>query len=138
VHPVFSGDRPLSFDGEHLVHDDAGAGRCRAMVGLGPGMACEVYVSAPPASSATVTAGQRAQVKVPGQRTREVTLDTGASTDTPARTKGQARACPDRTQAIPYKVRDNRTGRSAECNLGCSSPQYGSVHGRPTGRGNPA
>ena len=57
-------------------------------------MACEVYVSAPPASSATVTAGQRVQVKLPGQRTREVTLDTGASTDTPSETKGQAQACP--------------------------------------------
>jgi len=42
---------------------------------------------------------------VPGERTREVTLDPGASADTPARNKGQAGACPDRTQAIPCKVR---------------------------------
>jgi len=33
--------------------------------------------SAPPASSMTVAAGQRAQVKVPSERKREVTLDPG-------------------------------------------------------------
>ena len=37
---------------------------------LGPGMTREVYVPAPSSlSSAAVTAGQRAQVKLPGQRT---------------------------------------------------------------------
>ena len=41
MHSIYSGDHPLSFDGEHLVHDDAepgtiarretssAAGRCR-------------------------------------------------------------------------------------------------------------
>jgi hypothetical protein len=65
-------------------------------------MAREVYVPAPPASSVIVTAGQRQQVKLPGQRTsREVALEPGASTDIPVGTKGQAGACPDRTRAIP-------------------------------------
>jgi hypothetical protein len=75
-----------------------------------PGMACEVYVSAPPPSSATVTAGQRAQVIVPGRRTREVALDTGASANTPARSQGSAAACPDRTQAIPSRVAESDAG----------------------------
>jgi hypothetical protein len=43
--------------------------------------------------------------KGPSQRTREVVLDPGASTDTPDRNQGQAGACPDRTRAIPCKVR---------------------------------
>ena len=59
-----------------------------------PGMACEVYVSAPPASSMTVAAGQRAQQKVPGERTREVMLDPGASADTPVRNQGPGRSLP--------------------------------------------
>jgi len=42
---------------------------------------------------------------VPGARTRHVTLDPGASADTPVRIKGQAEACPDRTRAIPCTVR---------------------------------
>ena len=42
----------------------------------------------------TVIAGQRAQVKVPGVRTREVMLDTGASTDTPARDQGPGGSLP--------------------------------------------
>ena len=66
-------------------------------------MACEVYVSAPPASSAAVTAGQRAQVKVPGQRTREVTLDTGVSTDTPVRNQGSGRSLPGADAGHPLQ-----------------------------------
>src|SRR6266513_256778 len=95
-------------------------------------MACEVYVSAPPASSATVTAGQRVQVKLPGQRTREVTLDTGASTDTPVRNQGPGPSLPDRRRPSPAS-RGTITGKSAGCNLGCSSPQYGSVRRGPSG-----
>jgi hypothetical protein len=57
-------------------------------------------------SSVTGTAGQRAQVKVPGERTREVTLDPGASLRTlRSESKGQAGACPNRTRAIPCTVR---------------------------------
>jgi hypothetical protein len=55
-------------------------------------MARWVYVSAPPASSVTVTAGQRAQVKVTGERTREVTLDPGATAGTPVRNQGPGRS----------------------------------------------
>jgi hypothetical protein len=62
--------------------------------GSGPAMACEVYVSAPPASSMTVTAGRRAQEKVPGVRSREVMLDPGASADTPVRNQGPGRSLP--------------------------------------------
>jgi hypothetical protein len=53
-----------------------------------------VYVSAPPASSVTVTAGQRTRVKVAGERTREVTLDPGASADTPVRNQGPGGSLP--------------------------------------------
>ena len=53
-----------------------------------------------------LTAGQRAQVKLPGERTREVTLDPGdLYGHSGQKTKGQAGACPDRTRAIPCKVR---------------------------------
>jgi hypothetical protein len=31
-------------------------------------------------------------------------------------TKGQAAACPDRSQAIPCKVRESVTGRRTSCN----------------------
>jgi hypothetical protein len=95
-------------------------------------MACEVYVSAPPASSATVTAGQRVQVKLPGQRTREVTLDTGASADTPVRNQGPGPSLPDRRRPSPAS-RGTITGKLAGCNLGCSSPQSGSVRRGPSG-----
>ena len=65
-------------------------------LGSVPGMARRVCVSAPPVSSVTVTAGQPAQGKVPGERTsREVTtLDTGASADTPVRNQGPGRSLP--------------------------------------------
>jgi hypothetical protein len=52
---------------------------------------------------------------VPGERTREVTLDPGATTDTPVRNKGQAEACPDRTRAIPCIV----TATTGQCRCGC-------------------
>ena len=55
------------------------------MVSLISGDGPLVYVSAPLASSVTVTAGQRAHMKVPGERTREVTLDPGVSADTSVR-----------------------------------------------------
>jgi hypothetical protein len=59
-------------------------------------MARSVYVSAPPASSVIVPAGQRAQVEVRAERTREVTLGPGASVNTPVRDQSQAGACPGR------------------------------------------
>jgi len=54
--------------------------------------------------SMTVTAGQQAQA-VPGERTREVTLDPGVSADTPV--KPRTRPEPARTgmRAIPCTVR---------------------------------
>src|ERR1039458_2685567 len=55
----------------------AHGGKWKSWPGSDPGMARGVYVSAPPASSVTVTVGQRAPHKVPTERTREVTLDTG-------------------------------------------------------------
>jgi hypothetical protein len=70
-------------------------------------MACEVYVSAPPASSATVAAGQRAQVKVPGQRTHEVALDTGVSADTPVRNQGPGRSLPGPNAGHPLQAAAN-------------------------------
>jgi hypothetical protein len=57
---------------------DAGQGCKETWPGSDPGMTCEVYVSAPPASSMTGVAGQRAQEKVPGEHAREVMLDPGA------------------------------------------------------------
>ena len=42
----------------------------------------------------TVAAGQRAQEKVPGERTREVAIDTGASTGTPVRNQGSGGSLP--------------------------------------------
>ena len=48
-------------------------------LGSGPGWPADCTCPPSPASSVTVTAGQPAQVKVPGERIREVTLDPGAS-----------------------------------------------------------
>src|SRR5437763_1616744 len=76
-------------------------------LGSDPGMACEVYVSAPPASSMTVTAGQRAQEKAPGGRTREVMLDPGASANTPGQ-KPRARPEPAWTGRRPSPARCRR------------------------------
>jgi hypothetical protein len=53
---------------------------------------------------------------VRGGRTREVTLDPGASTDTPVRIQGQAGACPDRTRAIPCTVRAARNAAAEYSN----------------------
>src|SRR5689334_8570566 len=79
--------------------------RCKQnWLGSDPGMACEVYVSAPPASSMTVTAGQRAQDKVPGERHAKSCLTPEPLRTLRPETKGQAAACPDRTQAIPCKL----------------------------------
>ena len=74
--------------------------------GPGPRMARLVYVPAPPASSATVTAGQRAQ----GEKRLVNVHAKSRLTPEPLRalrsvTKGQAGACPDRTRAIPCTVR---------------------------------
>jgi hypothetical protein len=81
---------------------------------LGPGMACEVYVPAPPASSATIAAGQPAQVKLPGQRTREVALDTGASADTPVRNQGPGCSLPGPDAGHPLQGAGRlATGRPA-------------------------
>lgn len=114
MHPVSSGDRPRFWvDGERLVHDDTGKGRATMRPGSGDGLPSVRPAS--PASSATVTAGQHAQVKLPGQRSREVTLDRGVSTDIPDKNQGQAAACPDRTQAIPCDV-------PAVCPIGRSTP----------------
>jgi hypothetical protein len=63
-----------------------------------------VYVSAPPVSSATETAGQPAQVEVPGPGTREVTLDPGASADTPARRQGPGRSLPGPDAGHPLQA----------------------------------
>jgi hypothetical protein len=75
-------------------------------LGSDPEMAREAYVPAPPASSVTVAAGQRAQVK------RRLVKAHAKSrlTQEPLRAlrpedKGQAGACTDRTRAIPYEVR---------------------------------
>src|SRR5258708_28393788 len=65
-----------------------------AVLGRDPGTARSVCVSAPPASSATVTAGQRAQVEPPGERTRKAALDLGASADTPVRRQGLGGSLP--------------------------------------------
>src|SRR5258708_36414825 len=65
-----------------------------AVLGRDPGTARSVCVSAPPASSATVTAGQRAQVEPPGERTRKAALDLGASADTPVRRQGPGGSLP--------------------------------------------
>ena len=75
-------------------------------------MAREVYVSAPPASSVTVTIGQRAQM----EGDRRTYTRSHAGPRRPLRTlrpetKGQGGACPDRTRAIPCTVRA-ATGQS--------------------------
>ena len=57
-------------------------------------MARLVYVSAPPASSVTGTAGQRAHVKVPAERTRESRLIPETSADTPVRSQGPGGSLP--------------------------------------------
>jgi hypothetical protein len=61
-------------------------------------------MSAPPASSVTVTAGQLAQEKVPGGRTREVTLDPGASADTSVRSQGSGGSLPGSDACHPLQV----------------------------------
>ena len=68
-------------------------------------MACEVYVPAPPASSMTVN--RRATST--GERCLVTAHAKSCLTPEPLRTlrpetKGQAAACPDRTQAIPCKL----------------------------------
>jgi hypothetical protein len=54
------------------------------------GRAAQAYGARPSSSSVTVTAGRRAPVKVPGERTREVTLDLEPVRAPRAGTKGQA------------------------------------------------
>jgi hypothetical protein len=71
-----------------------------------PGMARSVYVPAPPAPSVTVCAGQTST----GGRTTANVHAKSRLTPEPLRTlrsetKVQAGACPDRTRAIPCKVR---------------------------------
>jgi hypothetical protein len=68
-------------------------------------MTRRVYVSAPPAPSATVHAGQTAQAESTDRCTREVALDPGAPRTLRSEIKGQAGACPDRTRDIPCTVR---------------------------------
>jgi len=72
-----------------------------------------------------------------GQRTREVTLDPGASANTPARNQGSGRACPDRTRAIPCTVRavtphrrraacrTPAAGGCSRCASRCAAPGHG-------------
>lgn len=43
--------------------------------------------------------------KVPGERTGQVTLDPGASADTPVRNQRPAGSCPDRTRPSPARCR---------------------------------
>jgi hypothetical protein len=52
----------------------------------------------------TVTAGQPAQVKQPGARTREVKLDPGASADTPVRNQGPGRSLPGPDAGHPLQA----------------------------------
>ncbi len=84
----------------------------------------------------TVPAGQRAQVKVPGERTREVTLDPGASADTPDK-QIRVRQEPARADAgHPL----HGAGRHQAASSGNREP---SVHGltrrlRTVARGTPA
>src|SRR5258708_9963745 len=75
-----------------------------AVLGRDPGTARSVCVSAPPASSATVTAGQRAQVEPPGERTRKAALDLGASADTPVRRQGPGGRLPGPGDGHPLQV----------------------------------
>ncbi len=58
-------------------------------------------MSAPPASSVTVAAEYRAHAKVPGECTREVTLDAGASTDTPVSNQGPGGSLPGANAGYP-------------------------------------
>jgi hypothetical protein len=45
-------------------------------------------------------------VELPGERTREVTLDTGASAHTPVRRQGPGLSLPEPARAIPCKVQE--------------------------------
>src|SRR5215471_5061742 len=66
------------------------------------GRAAQGYRGRPSTSSVTVAAGRRAPVKVPGERTREVTLDLEPLRAPRAGTEGQAsRPAPPRRAACP-------------------------------------
>ena len=63
-------------------------------------MARGVYVSAPPASSATVSVGRRAKLNMPSHVHAKWRLTLESLRPLRSETKAQAGACPDRTQAI--------------------------------------
>jgi hypothetical protein len=56
------------------------------------------------------------------QKWPSATIDRGASVPPPTRTKGQARACPDRTRAIPCNVRRRAINVQARVTSGRSRP----------------
>ena len=83
-----------------------------------------MHVSAPPASSVTVTAGQRAQAERPAERTREVTtLGAGASANTPVRRQGPGGSLPEPDAGHPL----HGAGGHAEV---CTRPRH---YGRAPG-----
>jgi hypothetical protein len=130
---------------ERSVNVTAYGGKCKSWLGSDPGMARGVYVSAPPASSVTVTVGQRVPHKVPAERTRQVTLDTGGLCGhSGQKPKGQAGACPDRTRAIPCNMQAVTTATRTRAPKSQASSAKGShgnerlpecldVPGQPTG-----
>ena len=77
-----------------------------------------------------------------GHRTREVTLDPGAFTDTPDRNQGPGRNLPDRTRAIPCKVqavtgansRASRAWRRARPQANATCDPRAIASGRPQSR----
>ena len=81
-------------------------------------------MSAPPVSSMTVIAGQRKQVKVPGERTREVmSSHTGASTDTPARDQGPGGSLPGPDAGHPLHSAGGHHGDDED--QGATAPSAG-------------
>ena len=95
--------------------------------GSDPGMARGVYVPAPQASSVTVTVGQRAQVKVPGQRTRKVTLDPGDLYGTPVRNQGPGRSLPGPDAGHPLHYAGRYEGISMIRNMHGMIPAAGEL-----------
>ena len=90
---------------------------------------------APPASGMTVTVGQRAQVIVPGERTREVTLDPGdLMRALRSEDKGQAGACPDGRGPSPARCGWSRGPAFKDSRMSVGAARRQAVHSNRTGR----
>jgi hypothetical protein len=103
---------------------------CRARAG---GRAAQRYGTGPSSQSVAVTAGRRAQVKVPGGRTREATLGLEPLPAPRAGSKGQARGLPFPARGasgdpVPGATDDRPDGRDQSSGCIIGSPLAPAAH----------